>query len=427
MTFFASTYEWPTTTIDFYAVGSGASDGSGEILERGDRFILKAPGCFSGATGQPGSRVLRTTIGDRPALIRGVLFVIDGDFGLRVDELRIGSDDVEPTYTEASAMFEHLSSLCSYRHEDGRQRSSNTPINLPALTGVQAMTATLQSQVDVVKIVSPSAVALDDFEAHFAALQDLMTFGADLPVGRISLSAVDSDGRTVQIFGRERFAPFETAPRRPVEYLLRLSGEWLQIAIDRWWSARETLRPIPQVVAGLRYQPGYVEADVIFSAAATEALATRMDLGERPRLSVIDSAPILAALDALSGLNADQREVVANMKAEATRTTLRSRVELLIGGISGTAITNSRVVTQNWLPRFIETRNSIAHGSNGSRRTSDIWSDDALLRAVRDANRVVLALALLTQLGVPDAAVERSAERLGARYGGIHRATTLFQ
>lgn len=396
-------------------------------MQRGDRFILKAPGCFSGATGQPGSRVLRTTIGDRPALIRGVLFVIDGDFGLRVDELRIGSDDVEPTYTEASATFENLSSLCSYRHEDGAQRSPHAPINLPGLAGAGAMSAFLPSEVDVVKIVSPYAVALDDFESHLAALQDLMTFAADLPVGRISLSAVDSNGRTVQIFGRERFAPFGSAPRRPVDYLLRLSGEWLQTVIERWWSGRETLRPIPQVVAGMQHQSGYVEADVIFSAASIEALSTRIDVGERPRLSSIDAVPILAALDALSGLNSDQRQIVANLKTEVTRTTLRSRVELLLRGVSGTAITNSRVVVGNWLPRFIETRNSIAHGSNGSRRTRDIWSDDALLRAVRDANRIVLSLALLTHLGAPSTVVERSADRLGVRYGGNHFATSMFQ
>ena len=133
MSFFASAYEWPTHSIEFTAVGDGARDGAGEIVEHNNRCILKAPGCFSFATGQPETRMLRTTIDNRPALLRGGIFIIDGQPGLRIDELRVGSDEEQPRYTEMFATFEHLDSICSYRFEDGAQRSMSAPLTLPAL------------------------------------------------------------------------------------------------------------------------------------------------------------------------------------------------------------------------------------------------------------------------------------------------------
>ncbi|WP_448389754.1 HEPN domain-containing protein [Microbacterium aurum] len=179
------------------------------------------------------------------------------------------------------------------------------------------------------------------------------------------------------------------------------------------------------MLAGLRYQPGYIEADVILSAAAIEALASRLDVGEAPRLSPDDAQPILDALDALTGLNQDQRAVISQMMGEATRTTLHAKTELLLSGVNTVAVENSRVSVADWLPKFKRTRNHIAHGTGGS--ASDVWTDTALLRAVRDANRVLLSLAFLTHLGVPDAALERAAERLGNRYSGRHRTAGIFR
>ena len=425
MTFFASTYDWTERSLAFTVVGDGARDGSGEIILHNDRFVLKAPGCFSYATGQSDSHILRTAIDSRPALLRGAVFAIGGELGLRIDELRVGSDDDQPTYTEISAVFEHLGSICSYRLEDGAQRWPSIPISLPALDNAVQMVATLPSGVDAVRIASETAVVLDEFELHLNALQDLLTFASDLPVGRLSLEATEASGRKVEIHGRERFAPFGRRPTNPIEHQLRLSGEWTQTVIDRWWTGREALRPILQVMAGLRYQPAYVEADVIFSAAAIEALATRTEVGEQPRLSETEALPILAALEALSGLSLDQRQVVGQMKAEATRTTFQSKVDLLLAGLNAVALANSRVSIADWLGKFMKTRNDIAHGNGGF--ASDVWTDSALLRAVRDANRVLLSIAFLTHLGVPDAAVERAAERLGNRYSGSHRSTGIFR
>lgn len=426
MTFFASSYEWPTHSIEFTAVGDGARDGAGEIVEHNDRFVLRAPGCFSYATGHPVGRTLKTAIDGRPSLVRGSVFVLDGELGLLLDELRVGSDRVDAMYVEVAVEFEHLGSVCSYRLEDGAQRSPTVPLRLPTLEDEVPITATFPTHTDTVSMSATSAIALDDFESHLVAMQDLLTFAAGLPVGRRRLHAKEDSGAAVDIFGRERFAPFARATRRPIEHQLRLSADWAQTVIDRWWAGQVKLRPILQVLTGLRYQPGYVEADIIFSAVAIESLASRTDVGERPRLSAADAQPMLEALDSLTGLGPDQRQVVAAMKREATRTTLQSKVELLLDGVNDRAITNSRVSVDTWLPKFKKTRNDIAHGNGGEPQSREIWTNDSLLRAVRDANQVLLTLALLTHLGVPDAAIELAAERLGTRYSGRHRATGIF-
>lgn len=427
MAFFASTFDWPSRSIDFVAVEPGASSGAGEIVERGNRYILKAPGHFSFATGQPGIRTLTTTVGGAPALIQGVVFAADGDLGLRIDEVRVGSGHVGQTYSSVNAKFEHLGSLCSLRIEDGAARSPSVPLVLPALGSATEMVANLPSGSNTITITAVVPAVLEEFEEHLVAFQDLLTFAADMPIGRTGLVAVEASGQEVTILGRERYAPFGRLGRRPIEHAFRLAGDWTQTVVERWWAAREGLRPVAQILAGLSYQPGYVEADVILSAASIEALATRLAVGDRPRLHDEDAAPIIAALDALPDMNSDQRQFIASVKADASRTTLRSKVELLISGVNSTATTNSRLSVANWLPRFVETRNAIAHGTNGSRPRQDIWTDDALLRAVRDANRIVLVLAMLTHLGVPTAAIERAGERLGARYGTRHGTTSIFR
>ncbi|THG34027.1 hypothetical protein E6C70_11445 [Glaciibacter flavus] len=124
-------------------------------------------------------------------------------------------------------------------------------------------------------------------------------------------------------------------------------------------------------------------------------------------------------------LAATGQAILVESEMLATRTTLHSKTERLLSGVHPVALAYTRVSIDNWLPKFKRTRNHIAHGNGGS--TTDVWTDGALLRAVRDANRVLLSLALLTHLGVPDAALERTAERLGNRYSGRHRPTGIFR
>ena len=427
MVLFASRFQWPSSTLEFASLGDGARDGTAEVVERGDLWILKSPGSFSGSTGQQSERTLTAIIGGVPTLVRGNVFVVDGDLGLRVDELRIGSVEEDASYTSVVACFEHLSSLCSYRHEDGAARDLRQSLLLPAIDGAAEMSAVFPSATGTITLVSAEPVPLEEFETQLAAFQDLLTFAADMPCGRLSLDVTDVSGQVIRIVGREKFAPFGSRGRAPVEHSLRLSGDWAQAVIDRWWAARTAWRPVTQIVAGLRYQPGYIEADVLLSAVAIEALATKQFEGwSKPILVASDTQPIVDALESLQAMNPAQREAVGRLKGELRRTTFRSKVQQLVDTIDREIWAQTRVSVEEWVDLFIRTRNGIAHGAAGLSGGADLWNETRLLRSTRDANWVVLTLLFLDHLGAPDSVIDRTAERLGARYGVRHRDTPIF-
>lgn len=421
MAFFSENFQWPSTSVVFESIGDGARDGTAEVVERGGRWILKSPSSFSYATGQSGIRVLTASLDGTPTLIRGTVFAIDGDLGLRVDELRVGSALDDAQYTTVTATFEHLASVCSYRHEDGTARSPGQPLVFPAIDGASQMEATLRSGENSITLVAPEPVPLESFEAQLAVFQAMLTFAADLPCGQLTLVATDRSGQTVNIFGRDKYAPFERPTRKPVEYTLRFAGDWIQHTIERWWAAYSEWKPVLQILAGLRYQPGYVDADVILSSAAIESVATALQQHEAPRLSPNESKPILEALESLTGLDRAQKEAVAQLKGDLGRTTFRSKVEQLIRHVDDDVWQQARVSIEEWTKQFLKARNTIAHAVS-----SDIWEDGVLLRGIRDANWIVLTLVILKYLDVPDPAIGRAAERLGTRYGVRYRGVEIF-
>lgn len=421
MVLFSEKFQWPSTSVVFESISDGACDGMAEVVERGGRWILKSPNSFSYVTGQPGIRVLTASLDGKPTLIRGTVFAIDGDLGLLVDELRIGSAVDDARYTTVTATFEHLASVCSYRYEDGAARSPSQPLMFPAVDGASQMEATLRSGDNSIALVAPEPVPLENFEAQFAVFQTMLTFAADLPCGQLTLVATNRSGQTVTIFGRDKYATFGRPVRKPVEFSLRFAGDWIQHAIERWWEAYSEWKPVLQILAGLRYQPGYVEADVILSSAAIEAVATTFQQRDAPRLSPDESRPILEALESLTGLSHAQREVVAQLKGDLGRTTFRSKVEQLVQQVDDEVWQRARVSVGEWTKQFLKARNTIAHAVS-----SGIWDDDILLRGIRDANWIVLTLVILKYLDVPDTAVYRAAERLGTRYGVRYRDVEIF-
>jgi|GEM_PF-1546358 len=426
MPLYASTFQWPDPVISFVSLSSGARDGDAELVEKSDRWILKAPGHFSGSTGHSGQRILSTTLNGEPTLIRGSEFVIDGDLGLRVDELRVGSVEPDAEYVSATANFEHLASACTYRPEDGAARDADQALIFPALDGAPAMRAELPRRVTVITLSADTPMHLDAFETQLTTFQDLLTFAADQPCGRTSLSLTDRSGNDVRVFGRDKYQPFNRKTRKPVEFSLRLVSDQTQRVIDRWWKDHDELLPVTQIIAGMRYQPGYVEADAILSAVAIEALATAALSTSRPPLSVEEAEPIIIALDSLSGMNHAQNDAIKRLKGELRRTTFRSKVKSLIEGVAPEQWRLSRVDVDEWIKLFIKARNGIAHAAPGLSGGANIWKESELLRSIRDANWTVVTLVLLTRLGVPDAAINRAAERLGTRYGVRHSGTSIF-
>ncbi|TFD12610.1 hypothetical protein E3T26_10900 [Cryobacterium sp. TMT1-21] len=421
MALFSEHFQWPSTSVVFESIGGGARDGTAEVVERGGRWILKSPRSFSYATGQTGVRVLTASLDGTPTLIRGTVFGIDGDLGLRVDELRVGSALDNAQYTTVTATFEHLASACSYRHEDGAARSPSQALLFPEVDGAPQMEAKLRSGGSSITLVALEPVPLEEFETQLAVFQTMLTFAADLPCGQLTLVATEASGQTVSVFGRDKYAPFERTPRTPVEYSLRLAGDWIQHTIERWWAAYSEWKPVLQILAGLRYQPGYVDADVILSSAAIESVATALQQQEAPRLSPDESRPILEALESLTGLNHAQKDVVAQLKGDLGRTTFRSKVEQLIRQVDDDVWQRARLSIEEWTKQFLKARNTIAHAVS-----SGIWDDGVLLRGIRDANWIVLTLVILTHVGIPDAAIDRAAERLGARYSSRYRDLEIF-
>ncbi|MFT8396013.1 hypothetical protein [Propionibacterium sp.] len=426
MPLYASTFQWPAPVVSFVSLSHGARDGDAELVATGDRWILKAPGHFSAVSGQPDERILSATLNSEPTLIRGSVFVIDSDLGLRVDELRVGSVELDAEYVSATAHFEHLASACTYRHEDGAARDAHEALVFPALDDGPGMRAELPCGATAITLSADEPVPLEAFEAQLASFQDLLTFSADLPCGRTSLIMTDSSGTEVRVVGRDKYKPFNGKTRKPIEFSLRFASDQTQGVIDGWWKARDELLPVTQIIAGLRYQPGYVEADVILGAAAIEALATAALGASRPPLSVEEAEPIIVALDSLSGMNQAQSEAIAHLKGDLRRTTFRSKVQSLIEGVAPEMWRSSRVEVDEWIKLFLRARNGIAHAAPGLSGGASIWKESELLRSIRDANWIVITLVLLTQLGVPDAAIGRAAERLGTRYGVRHSGTPIF-
>ncbi|MEW2005722.1 HEPN domain-containing protein [Microbacterium sp. NPDC079208] len=422
MALFSTTYEWPSSTFEFRSTSEGARDGTAEVLERGGRWILKSPGSFSGASGQPGQRTLSASLDDSAAFIRGHVVGVDRDLGMRVDEIWVGeTSEIDARYVRVTAKYEHLADACAFRFEDGEARDPSVPLRFTAVGEAPAVDAVLDSRHGMITLVSSAPAPLEQFEKHLEIFQAMLTFGADKPCGRLTMVAEEHGGAKVTIFGRDKYAPFGKGRQRPVEFTMRLGAAWTQRAIDRWWLAYDSWLPVLQIVSGLRYQPGYVDADVILSSAAIEAVSTQMQQYDAPRLSPEEALPIITALDSLSELSPKQREAVGQLKGDLGRTTFRSKVEQVLTTVPDDVWLAGRVSRVEWIRQFMNARNKIAHAG-----ASPIWKNSPLLRSVRDANWIVLSLVLLAHLQVPTSVLDRSAERLGNRYANQHREGDVF-
>lgn len=236
---------------------------------------------------------------------------------------------------------------------------------------------------------STTPVTLEEFDIHLAALQDLLSVAEDTPVGRLHLEAVDTAGRTVVIHGHERFPPFEKPTRKPIEFLLRLGAEYTPTVLDGWWRARADLRPVPQILAGILYQPGYVESSVIALAAVAQRTA-------RARLGVPHEH------------------------------TFRHGLQAIISYLGPRVVTATKVNPGEWEDHLVWARNDIAHEGAPDSSAGERFVSDDESRAVRDATRILVSLTMAKSIGVPATVLDRAAERLAVRYSTRHWGTTIF-
>jgi hypothetical protein len=376
--------------LDFNVVGVDVGSGSGQLIADGDRVVLATDYRFSYETGSSPTRTLQGSIDNQPVALVGSFWVRSTGTGLLVSELRVGSNELRPSYTSVRAQFEHSAIATAYRSEDGAARSPRNAIALPALDTAQAMSLRYPDSTGTATIDSGTPAALEEFDIHLAALQDLLSVAEDTPIGRLRLEATDTAGVTVVIYGHDRFAPFGKPTRQTIEFLLRLGAEYAAEVVDGWWHARADLRPVPQILAGILYQPGYIESTIITLAAIAQRTA---------------------------------RTLLGVPEGHSYRQGLRA----IIADLGPALVAATKVDPTEWEDHFAWARNDIAHEGAPNPGAGVRYVTDQESRAVRDATGVLLSLTVAKSIGVPRAVLDRAAERLAVRYSIRHWDTTIFR
>jgi hypothetical protein len=423
---FAGGINWPEE-LQLAFVGKDEGVRNGKIRETSGKYVADIePGLSfqQGLRGIDNSRVATTTINGEPAIVRGY----SGGAVLHLSEARIGSDDLTQEYVAIRAKFELLTSLSATRHEDGAARSTRAEIVLPPLESARAMTLLLDAR-GVAEIRSPDPAPMEEYASQLAALQDLIVFAADLPAERVSLTGLLADGTEVAVHGWTRYPAFESRGRQSVEYLLRFGAAYFATAVEAWWTMRVDFRPVPQILAAVRYEPGFVESDVIALAAALERFTKQKfpPPMSSPRLDAQDFAVIEDALQSLPPtLNGAQRAFVNSIRNDARRARYEEYVGALIDSLQPAHLTQTRINLTNWKAALLAARNDIAHEGAPNPTNSLLFVDEQELRALRDATRVILSLATLVHLGVPDPVLSRASERLGVRYRVRHVNSAIY-
>lgn len=426
MSLFAGGIDWPEE-LQLVFVGKDEGARSGKIREANGKFVVEVePGLSfqQGWRGIDNSRVATTIIDGQPAIVRGY----SGGEVLLLSEVRVGSDALTQDYVAIRAEFELLASLSTVRHEDGAARSAGAELLLPPLESARRMVLLLGAG-GVAEIRSPDPAPMDEFASHLAALQDLIVFAADQPAERVSLTGILGDGTEVSVHGWTRYPAFGSRGRPPVEYLLRFGSAYFANAVEAWWKMRVDFRPVPQILASMTYEPWFVESSIGGLASALERFTKQkfpppMAL---PRLTPQEFAVIEAPLVALlPSLNGAQRAFVNDIRNDARRTRYEEYVGALIDSLQPAHLAHTKINLANWKAALHAARNDIAHEGAPNPANPVLFVDEQESRALRDATKVILSLATLAHLGVPDPVLSRASERLGVRYGVRHVDSAIY-
>jgi len=423
---FAGGISWPEE-LQLVFVGKDEGTRNGKIRETNGKYVVAVePGLSfrQGSRGVDNSRVATTIIDGQPAVVRGY----SGRDVLHLSEVRIGSRALTQDYVAVRAEFELLASLSTIRHEDGAARSAAAEILLPPLDTARTMTLRLGTD-GIAEIKSPDPAPMEEYASHLAALQDLIVFAADQPAELVTLTGILSDETEVSVHGWARYPTFGSRAREPIEYLLRFGAAYFVTAVEAWWKMRVDFRPVPQILAAVRYEPGFVESDVIALAAALERLTKQKfpPPTSPPRLGGEEFAVIEETLQALlPTLNGRQRAFVNDIRNDARRTRYEEYVGALIDSLQPGHLADTKINLANWQAALHAARNDIAHEGAPNPANPTLFVDERESRALRDATRVILTLATLTELGVPDQVLSRASERLGVRYGVRHIESAIY-
>jgi hypothetical protein len=423
---FAGGINWPEE-LDLVFVDRDEGARNGKVREVHRKYVVDVePGLSfqQGWRGIDNSRVATTIIDGEPAILRGQ----SGGDALHLSEIRIGSDALNQDYVAVRVKFELLASLSTIRHEDGAARGAEIAISLPPISSARAM-ALLLGTGGVAEIRSPDPAPLEEYASHLAAFQDLIVFAADQPAERVSLTGILVDGTEVSIHGWTRYPAFMSRGRQPVEYLLRFGADYFARAVDAWWRMRDEIRPVPQILASMIYEPWFLESSIGAVASAMERF-TKLKFPpptSPPRLTPqefgVIEAPLLALLPTLNGA---QRAFVNDIRNDGRRTRYEEYVGALLDSLQPGHMTATKINLANWKAALHVARNDIAHEGAPNPANPVLFVDEQESRALRDATRVILSLATLAHLDVPDPVLSRAAERLGVRYGVRHVDSAIY-
>lgn len=305
-----------------------------------------------------------------------------------VTEMHWGTSSPDIPYKSVVARYENLSILNSYRFEDGAARDATELLSLPALDGSPEMSAAVGAHSDLIRISAATPERLEAFETHLRSFQDLITLAADLPSARISLAARTDDDREVEIIGRSLPSAQQPPLNNPVDALIRFGSSQLQEMISEWWRVRRALRPITQVYAGVMYQPGYVESDIISLTSIAQRLA-RLQLGQ----------------------------------ADAN---LRTCLQTLVGNLGDETMRRAGIDPIEWEQHTMWARNDISHEGAPNDEAGERYVTPAESKAVRDATHMIVGLNLASMLGLHPNATRLAAQCLETKYGIRHGSTSIF-
>lgn len=351
-----------------------------------------------------------------PFYLSGRPNVRGGATFLRITDLRVGSDDPDVKLTSVTPHFDYVNDVMTMYQRDGSGRSPSVPLVLPALDDAPSVNMTFRPGVvrPGLELASTHGATLAEYETQLDAVQRLITFSTQLPVARRLLFGEDWRGRRVEVYRKL------TVPLRDVrsvdhrDFPIRLMRADTQTIIDRWWAMMSDLRPIPHLLAALRWDPGYMEPDFLLLATALDRLSKEWTNESGP----LSSAQFADLRDAARGVGVPSDYYLGNDPS------FHTRVDALAGTLSAEVWAKLRVDRPSWLSSVKRHRNLVAHSSE-QKVTHRKFLTGLGLPALRDTTDAVVTLVVAKHLGIDETSLQFAADRQYVKHLSSYAASLL--
>lgn len=357
------------------------------------------------------SIALRGSSGRGAFYLRGMPMVVKGSLKLRIDDLRVGSADPDELFVRATPFYDYANAAVSYYTRDGAARSPQEPLALPALDDAPAMSLVYAPQAAgfPIELHCEGGASVEQFETQLDALQRLITFAAQRSSTRHLLTVQNTVGTDIEVYRGVVVSP---QPAESVDYRdfpLRLSRANTQAILNRWWAMMSDLRPIPQIMTGLRYKPGYLDSDFFLLATVLDRLSDAWT-----------NVPGLLSDEQYEGIKevALKLDLPEQFKID-NRAVFHSRMVALLDTLGADVWEKARIDRATWLASMKRHRNLVAHSSEQRQAHREFMSGPGL-RALRAATDVIITLIVAQHLGVEGGSLLFAADRLNVTRIKVH-------